>query len=165
MEIKHQVYLSLGSNLGDRLNNLNFAIDAIERIGEITKKSSIYECKAIGFESNDLFYNCCVEIQTSLTPFQLLKELNVIEKNAGRIRFNDGQYHSRNLDIDILFFQDKVINHEDLIIPHPKYHERNFVLIPLFEIGNELIDPKQLVSISQILSKCKDKSVLKKIKC
>lgn len=163
MEIKHQVYLSLGSNLGDRLNNLEFAFEAIKKLGEIKRKSSIYECKAIGFESNDLFYNCCIEITTLLNPFELLKELNLIEKKAGRIRLNDGKYHSRNLDIDILFFNDAVINQENLIIPHPRLIDRKFVLIPLFEIEPNFIHPTNKLTLTKILSNCKDNSVLEKI--
>lgn len=163
MEIKHQVYLSLGSNLGDRLNNLEFAFEAIKKLGEIKRKSSIYECKAIGFESNDLFYNCCIEFETLLNPFELLKELNLIEKKAGRIRLNDGKYHSRNLDIDILFFNDAVINQENLIIPHPRLIDRKFVLIPLFEIEPNFIHPTYKLTLAKILSNCKDNSVLEKI--
>lgn len=163
MEINHQVYLSLGSNLGDRLNNLEFAFEEIKKLGEIKRKSSIYECKSIGFESNDLFYNCCIEIKTLLNPFELLKELNLIEKKAGRIRLNDGKYHSRNLDIDILFFNDAVINQENLIIPHPRLIDRKFVLIPLFEIEPNFIHPTNKLTLTKILSNCKDNSVLEKI--
>lgn len=163
MEVKQLVYLSLGSNLGDRLKTIEDAIETIQTVGTIKDKSSIYECKAVGFESNDLFYNCCICIETSLLPLDLLAFLNDIEKNAGRIRLNDEKYHSRNLDIDILFYGNQSIQLANLIIPHPRYQERKFVLIPLFEITNNLKDPINNFSIANILYNCKDKSVLKKI--
>lgn len=163
MEINQYVYLSLGSNLGDRMDNLNFAFNAIKDFGVIKSKSSIYECQAIGFESSDLFYNCCICIETNLKPIELLHQLNTIEKNAGRIRLNDGNYHSRNLDIDIIFFQDQVIQTDILSIPHPRYHKRKFVLIPLNEISAELKDPISQLTTIEILANCKDNSDLKKI--
>jgi 2-amino-4-hydroxy-6-hydroxymethyldihydropteridine diphosphokinase len=157
------IYLSLGSNIGDRKLHLETAIEAIQKFAEIKQLSSLYETVPLGFESDELFYNSCIGIECALSPIELLAEINKIELASGRVRFNDGKYHSRNLDIDILFYHNQVIQEENLTVPHPRIIERKFVLIPLFEIAPDLIHPKSNDSIAEILSKCKDNSELEKI--
>lgn len=157
------IYLSLGSNIGNRKLHLDKAIDKLQKIAKIKQLSSVYETAPLGFESDDLFYNSCVSIECALSPIELLAEINRIETASGRVRLNDGKYHSRNLDIDILFYHNQVIQEENLTIPHPRLTERKFVLIPLFEIAADLIHPKLNESIAEILSKCKDNSGLEKI--
>lgn len=157
------IYLSLGSNIGDRKRYLNTAIEAIQKFAEIKQVSSLYETAPLGFESDEMFYNSCIGIECALSPNELLAEINRIEAVAGRVRFNDGKYRSRNLDIDILFYHNQVIQEENLMVPHPRIFERKFVLIPLFEIAPDLIHPESHDSIAEILSKCKDNSELEKI--
>jgi 2-amino-4-hydroxy-6-hydroxymethyldihydropteridine diphosphokinase len=157
------IYLSLGSNIGDRKNLINSAFHSIKKFAKIEKISSIYESIPLGFESDELFYNCCIGIESNLSPFEMLTEINKIEANLGRVRVNDGKYHSRNIDIDILFFDEQIIQETHLIIPHPRISERNFVLIPLVEIAADFIHPESHESIIQILSNCKDNSKLTKI--
>lgn len=134
MEIKaHLVYFSLGSNLGDRLDNLINAIKEIKSaIGEVTQVSSVYESPSWGYQSENNYLNCCIEVFTSLTPFQLLNVSQEIEKKMGRIKTE--AYSDRIVDIDILRYDDMVIQDKILTIPHPHMHERAFVFVPLLEI-------------------------------
>jgi 2-amino-4-hydroxy-6-hydroxymethyldihydropteridine diphosphokinase len=131
------IYLGIGSNLGDRLENFQLAIQllATQKI-YVLRTASIYESKPVGFESDDLFYNTVFEIETKLNPFELLEKTQWIEKKMGRIK-NSGQgYSSRIIDIDILLFRDEVINTSNLQIPHLRISERKFVKTPLNELTN-----------------------------
>ena len=132
----HQVYLSLGTNLGNRKRNIREAIEKIEeQIGEVIRQSALYETKPWGFSSPNDFINACVLVSTSLTPHQLLEGLQHIEKEMGRMeKSHNGEYHDRVIDIDILLFDDLKINAPDLVIPHPLMEEREFVMKPLSEI-------------------------------
>jgi len=143
-------YLSLGSNIGDRESNIQSALNQIDRkIGNIISISKLYENPSVGFDG-DMFYNCCIGVETILKPQDLLNILLIIEKKAGRIRKKDKGYYSRIIDLDILFYQDQVINTNDLIIPHPKLHLREFVIKPLLDIANSKIHPKSKQSILEI---------------
>jgi len=154
----NKVILSLGSNLGDRLGNLSKAIDLIgQRIGNILKKSSIYETEPWGFNTPNLFLNQVIIIRTSQSPTNILREIKIIEKDIGRKK-RTTEYTSRVVDIDILLFNDLVLEEPDLIIPHPHLHKRNFVLVPLNEISPELIHPIYKIAISQLILNCLDKS-------
>lgn len=132
----HQVYLSLGTNLGNRKRNIREAIEKIEElVGEVIRQSALYETKPWGFSSPNDFINACVLVITSLAPRQLLESLQRIEKEMGRMEKSvNGKYHDRIIDIDILLFDDLKINAPDLVIPHPLMEEREFVMKPLREI-------------------------------
>lgn len=132
----HQVYLSLGTNLGNRKRNIREAIEKIEElVGEVIRQSALYETKPWGFSSPNDFINACVLVITSLEPRQLLESLQRIEKEMGRMEKSvNGKYHDRIIDIDILLFDDLKINAPDLVIPHPLMEEREFVMKPLREI-------------------------------
>ena len=132
----HQVYLSLGSNLGDRKDNLAQAIRLIgERVGEVLRKSSFLETQPWGFESDNLFVNACVLCETTLTPRQVLRATQKIERELGRTHKSvNGHYADRLMDIDILLYDDLRVDEPDLQIPHPLMLERDFVMIPLGEI-------------------------------
>ncbi len=135
------VYLSLGSNLGDKINNLQNAINLIDsKVGDVLLISSLYKTKADGFVGED-FLNCCLSLRTSMEPKILIKELINIESKNGRLRSNRNIYESRSIDIDILFYEDKIINQNNLTIPHPHMHKRNFVIKPLLEIAKSKIHP------------------------
>lgn len=132
-----RVYLSLGSNIGDRADYLNKGIKKIDEIEncEVVKISKFYETLPWGYENQDTFVNACIEISTSLRPHELLKKLQEIEINLHRVR--DIRWGPRTLDIDILLFDDIIVEDEKLIIPHPRIKERAFVLVPLYEINPE----------------------------
>ena len=130
------IYLSLGSNLGDRHTLLLSAIEAlIERVGRLVASSSFIETEPWGFQSPHRFMNAVVFMQTELSPRQLLAVTQDIEKQLGRTAKSEGGvYHDRPIDIDILLYGDLHINQPDLIIPHPRMHQRDFVMRPLNEI-------------------------------
>ena len=139
----HTVYLSLGSNLGDKEENLRQAIEKInEKVGAVVRQSSFMTTQPWGFESNNTFVNGAVCCETSLTPHQLLRVTQKIEREMGRTRKSivmvDGQprvdYHDRIIDIDILLYDDITVDTPTLKIPHPLMHERDFVMVPLKEI-------------------------------
>lgn len=127
-------YLSLGTNIGDREDNLIKAIEELKASSriEVTKVSDLYETEPVGYDDQDPFYNICIMIETSYSPFELLDYCQAIENKMGRVRLiKNGP---RIIDIDILSFDDLVINDERLILPHPRMNERAFVLIPLMDI-------------------------------
>lgn len=130
------IYLSLGSNLGDRHTLLLSAIEAlIERVGRLVASSSFIETEPWGFQSPHRFMNAVVFMQTELSPRQLLAVTQDIEKQLGRTAKSEGGvYHDRPIDIDILLYGDLHINQPDLIIPHPRMYQRDFVMRPLNEI-------------------------------
>ena len=132
----HQVYLSLGTNLGNRRGNIREAIERIgEQVGVVTRQSALYETKPWGFSSPNDFINVCVLVETELAPRQLLEATQRIEKEMGRtLKSVDGNYHDRIIDIDILTYDELKINEPDLKIPHPLMEEREFVMVPLREI-------------------------------
>ena len=132
----HKVYLSLGTNLGNRPDNIREAITLIaHRIGEVERQSSFIETKPWGFSSPNDFVNACVLVSTALAPRQLLEATQRIEQDMGRVgKSSGGTYHDRIIDIDILLYDDLHIDEPDLHIPHPLMKERDFVMIPLKEI-------------------------------
>jgi 2-amino-4-hydroxy-6-hydroxymethyldihydropteridine diphosphokinase len=151
-----KLYILLGGNLGDK-KRIFSAVSTLlkDRLGKITSQSAIYETEPWGFESPDLFWNQVLELSTNLSPEEVLAQTQQIETELGRIR-KGNQYSSRLIDIDILFYGDKIINHEKLIIPHPRVQERKFALIPLSEIAPGLIHPVFRKSIRQLLDECGD---------
>lgn len=147
------LFLSLGANLGKRKENIETAYELIElTIGEITHKSKFYENAAVGFDSDSLFLNTCVQVSTKKSPHEVLELLKSIEKQLGRqqktIRNN---YTSRPIDIDIIYYGEEVIAENDLSIPHLRFRERPFVLIPLFEIAPNHVDPISQLTTKQLL--------------
>ena len=158
-----EVYLILGSNIGDRKKYLEQAISMInEAIGKIQSKSSLYETAPWGFDDKNNFLNLVIKVETSLQPENLLKEILQIEKIIGRIRTKE-KYSSRVIDIDILFYDKKIIHSENLVIPHPLMHERKFVLIPLAEIAGQFIHPVFNKTIQTLLNECKDELNVEKV--
>ena len=136
-----EIYLGLGSNIDPRKSYLKKAVYEINRLSQtkVSKKSSIYETKAVDYTDQDDFLNAVIKIESSLSPEVLLKKLLKIEKKLGRVRTK--KWGPRTIDIDILLYGDREYKSEDLKIPHPRMTERAFVLIPLAEIA----DPKNLI--------------------
>ena len=160
---RNPVYLSLGSNLGDRAFNLLEARKMLaERCGEEEAVSSIYESAAWGFRSNHPFYNCCISMHTRLSPLDLLEAVLEIEREMGRVR-EKGLYTDRLIDIDILFFGDQVWEHPKLIIPHPGMEQRRFVLVPLAEIAPRLEHPVTGITALEMLERCSDPAGVSRI--
>lgn len=130
-----RVFLSLGSNLGCRLQNIQQAIKTLNIFaGRVIKKSKIYETEPEGVKNQLMFLNCCVEIKTDLSPHKLLVACQKIEHRLGRPPKEKGKMLPRTIDIDILFYGNKIIKNKHLTIPHPKIPKREFVLKPLSEI-------------------------------
>jgi 2-amino-4-hydroxy-6-hydroxymethyldihydropteridine diphosphokinase len=153
-----KVFLGLGSNLGNREENLNKAKVMIgSSIGSVISSSSLYETEPWGFESKEEFLNMVICIETKLSPSGLLGRILMIESQLGRVRC-DTKYSSRVIDIDILLYDNDIVNEEALIIPHPKIEERRFVLVPLAEIAPDLIHPVLNKSLKSLLQTCSDKS-------
>lgn len=156
-------YLLTGGNIGDRLNYIYEAKENIKKsVGKIIKESKIYETEPWGFSDESYFLNQVLLIETDFNPHELLKAVNLIEKNMGRER-TKAQYSSRIIDIDILFYDNLIINNTNLIIPHPQIQNRRFTLIPLNEINSDFIHPFFNKSISTLLEECIDKSKVKTI--
>lgn len=158
------VYIALGSNKGNKLQNLQLAVDLVfAKIGVVQKISKVYEAPAMGFEGDD-FYNACIKAETELKPKKLLKELKQIEKELGRSTKKTDTYHSREIDLDILFYDDEIIEEKSLVIPHPELHRRKFVLQPMCDIAKDLEHVKRAKSISVLLEECEDTSSIEPIK-
>lgn len=161
MKIKRTTYLSLGSNLGNKLENLQNAINLIDqKIGRITKISSVYSTKSWGFKSDD-FLNICIKVSTSLNPESLLDNVLQIENDLGRIRDTSDNYKARTIDIDVLLFDDEIIFYNNLKVPHPKMLDRKFVLVPLTEIASHIKHPIAKQTILMCLQSCEDISDIK----
>jgi 2-amino-4-hydroxy-6-hydroxymethyldihydropteridine diphosphokinase len=151
-------FIGIGSNLGDRRNNLESAISRIgEETGIIKGISSLYETEPWGFETENYFLNMVVKVNTPLEPKELLESLLVIEKDMGRIR-NNKDYSSRIIDLDILFYEDFIIAEGGLTIPHPHIHNRRFVLVPMAEIAPGFVHPVLNKTIISLLGLCHDNS-------
>lgn len=151
------IYLSLGSNQGERLENLLSACNELINLGKSFYYSSVYETESWGFDTEQKFLNMALCFETDLLPGELLKAIEAIESKLGRIRSSlKSGYESRVIDIDILFYGDMIINSTDLVVPHPLLHKRKFVLIPLVEIDEGIIHPVYKKSIPQLLSECED---------
>ncbi|MDD2474922.1 MAG: 2-amino-4-hydroxy-6-hydroxymethyldihydropteridine diphosphokinase [Dysgonamonadaceae bacterium] len=140
----HTVYLGLGTNLGNKENNIELALMKIEKqIGNIFSSSAFYVSEPFGFESDNLFINCAIGIKTVYSPLEVFYKTQLIEEKMGRIHNTDlAGYSDRVIDIDILLYDNLIINDKpNLTIPHSKMHERDFVLKPLSEIAPHVIHP------------------------
>jgi 2-amino-4-hydroxy-6-hydroxymethyldihydropteridine diphosphokinase len=146
--VKKTVYLSLGSNVGDRAANLRQAIENLETIGEVAAVSSFYETEPVELREQPWFLNCAVKLETELMPKQLLSAVLGIEQKMGRKR--QQSKGPRSIDIDILLFGNSMIETKDLMVPHPRMHERRFVLEPLAEIGAEARHPALKKSMREL---------------
>ncbi len=156
MKILRTTYLSLGTNLGKKLDNLQNAVNLIaHKVGRVSKVSSVYKTKSWGFKSDD-FFNICIEVSTNLNPENLLDRVLQIEKELGRIREASDDYKARIIDIDVLLFDDDIIFYNDLKVPHPRMLERKFVLVPLTEIAPNVKHPIVKKTTLMCLQGCDD---------
>ena len=154
------VYIALGSNIGNRFALLQEAVFCIgSRIGTILSVSKVYETPAWGFES-EAFLNACIKIETEQTALDVLDTLLTIEKELGRDRNLSEGYQARPIDLDILLFNNEIISHERLLVPHPRMELRQFVLTPLADIAAKTVHPQLKKSIEELQQKCEDDSVL-----
>jgi len=159
-----KIHISIGSNLGDKLKNIEKAIELIHlRIAIIQSISSIYKTEAIGFKGDD-FLNICISIFSNDLPTNIMQSLLDIEKDLGRLRNNKNKFESREIDIDILLVEDLILNTSSLQVPHPRMHDRKFVLTPLLEIDPKINHPITKESISDMLRNSNDNSKIKKTK-
>lgn len=141
--MEHRIFLSLGSNQGNRRELLEQAIGCLSRdVGQIIQTSSMIETEPWGFVSSSLFLNAVVELETELSPTELLDRTQQLEKELGRReKSHNGAYQDRPIDIDILLYDDLVLHSDRLTLPHPQMHKRRFVLEPLSQIAPEQIHP------------------------
>ena len=153
-----KVYLSVGTNLGNRENNISNCIDYLEKISEIKNISKIYETVPykVQIEQDD-FLNLALEINFFESAENLLIEINKIEKELGRVR-SSIRNEPREIDIDIIFFGNQIINKKDLVVPHPRFRERLFVLEPLNDIAPNFLDPITNKTINQLLINAQNSS-------
>ena len=153
------VFLQLGSNLGDRELLLQGAIVAIEeRVGGLVKKSKVYESMPWRVEGQENYLNQILKVKTELQADDVLSIILDIEKNLGRLRLE--KWGERLIDIDIIFYNDSIIETGELCVPHQHMHERMFVLIPLYDIAPEMVHPKYNKTIDELLQICTDKELV-----
>ena len=149
------VFLQLGSNLGDRELLLKDSIIAIEnRVGDVVEFSKVYESAAWRVEGQENYLNQILKVKTTLSADDVLLTVIDIEKQLGRVRLE--KWGERLIDIDIIFYNDSIIETPDLCVPHKYMHERMFVLIPLYDIAPEMVHPKYNKTIEELLKICKD---------
>jgi len=157
-----KIFLGIGTNIGDREANLKQALIKIEEnIGPVVSSSSVYETEPWGFMSENNFLNLVVEVETDLNPSGLLGRVMMIESILGRVREGKG-YKPRLIDIDILFYGQRIIRRKVLTVPHPKLHERKFVLVPLCEVDGDLVHPVFRKNIRSLLEECPDRGRVEK---
>lgn len=158
----HNVYLLTGSNVGDSLALLNTAIKHINtQVGKVTQQSSIYKTAPWGNVNQQHFYNQVLLVQTTLSAHQVLQTILQIELDMGRVR--ELKWAPRTIDIDILFYDNLVMDEDDLTVPHPLLHLRKFTLQPMAELAANLVHPKLHATISQLLVSCPDTGLVEKL--
>ncbi|OXA99326.1 2-amino-4-hydroxy-6-hydroxymethyldihydropteridine diphosphokinase [Flavobacterium oncorhynchi] len=159
MKSQHQVVLSIGSNQGNRLENIESCINLIhQEVGTVIKVSKLYETPAWGFES-DAFYNCALLLHTASSAQKILNQVLKVEKQLGRIRSNKEGYQSRIIDVDLIIYDDEIIESEKLQVPHPLMQNRNFVLLPISDLKLDWKHPVFQKSISELIAVSPDDSV------
>jgi len=154
----HRALIGIGSNLGDRKANYQEALDRVVKLPatRIVKASSLYESEPLG-DAKTWFLNAVIEIETDCTAEELLKRLKAIEESMGRKRVKGKRWGSRIIDLDILFFDNEVINKRNLKVPHKEIANRRFVLVPLCELAPQMVHPALNVTLSDLLNALKDK--------
>jgi 2-amino-4-hydroxy-6-hydroxymethyldihydropteridine diphosphokinase len=156
------IYLSLGSNIGDRAQNLALAMDAFALLGvRVVKQSSVYETEPVELREQDWFLNCVAEIETNLRPQELMQVLLKIERSMGRER--TVPKGPRVMDLDILLFGSELVHESHLEIPHPRMADRRFVLVPLAEISPDAMHPIRKKTIRQLLVDTPDRSEVRRV--
>ena len=154
-----KVIAGLGSNLGDRFAALRRAMEMINgEAGEIIATSSVWETEPWGFDADDQFLNMVIVLKTALEPKGLIQRFRSIEGRMGRKKSGGGKYESRIIDLDILFWDDRVISLPGLEVPHPKLQSRRFVLEPLMEVAPETVHPVTGLTVAEMLQFCEDNS-------
>lgn len=153
------VYVSVGSNLGDRLKNCRDGIAALISTGnvELEKESPFYQTEPVDYKDQDWFVNGAVRIFTDIDPLKLLKRLKMIETDTGR-REKTIRFGPRILDLDIIFYDDRVIHSPELTIPHPRMHKRHFVLKPICDIDPHIVHPVLKESLVELLTRLDTKN-------
>lgn len=160
MEVTEFV-LSLGSNLGERTQNIQNAITLLSKeFGEPLKVSSFYESEPWGFASKNAFVNCCVKFTSNFSCQKVLNITQKIEQKLGRKKKTSNEYESREIDVDIVYFGREIIESLDLTIPHALFQDRNFVLLPLEEVSPNWVDPRSGLTIQQLIDNSSDHSKL-----
>lgn len=159
----NKVFLILGGNMGKRDEVMFHAMRKIDRqIGKIVLQSGIYETAAWGYENQNSFYNCVLAIETVKSAREVLEKVLSIENQIGRVR-SEAKWQERLIDIDILFYNNLILDESDLKIPHPLLHKRKFTLLPLQEIAPELSHPILHKTIFELLGACEDKLEARKV--
>jgi 2-amino-4-hydroxy-6-hydroxymethyldihydropteridine diphosphokinase len=159
----HIAYIGIGSNLGDKTDQCEKAISEILKVDrhKLLAKSSFFKTQPMGYTSQDCFVNGVIKIETNLEPIDLLRTLKTIESNLGRLK--TFRWGPRLIDLDILFFDEREIQTEELQVPHPLIHERQFVLIPLVEIDPGLIHPVLGKTVQELLENLKQDQGVEKL--
>lgn len=153
------VYLGLGSNVGDRMGQLRKATELISKnIGKVAKKSHFYETQPWGNKEQDPFINQVLMVNTTLDPRDILKEITQIEREMGRARKETEKWGPRTIDVDILLYGKRVVRDKGLEVPHPELHKRAFVLVPLMEIAPDYEHPILKKQIDELFMDCDDES-------
>ncbi|QBN18804.1 2-amino-4-hydroxy-6-hydroxymethyldihydropteridine diphosphokinase [Flavobacterium nackdongense] len=159
MKSQNQVILSLGTNQGNRLRNIENCIQLIhQEVGTVIKISKLYESPSWGFES-DAFYNCALVLHTFLPADAVLSKILEIENQLGRIRTSSSEYQSRSIDVDLIAFNEEIIDSENLQVPHPLMQNRNFVLMPILDLNLNWIHPIFHKKVAELIEISPDKSV------
>jgi 2-amino-4-hydroxy-6-hydroxymethyldihydropteridine diphosphokinase len=158
-----QVFVGLGSNLGDRMDYLKQALAQLLSIQQTTVKrwSSVYETDPVGNTEQPVFLNMVAELESSLPPVELLHRLKETERSLGRIHRD--RWGPREIDLDLLYYDDEVYNDAELHLPHPEIANRRFVLVPMKEIAAEFCDSLHHLTMNALLHRCPDTSAVRKI--
>ncbi len=160
---RHRIILSIGSNKGNKLENIQNCIELIHnRVAVVVSVSQVYETPSWGF-SSDVFYNVALLIHTEKSPEKILEEIFQVEKQLGRIRTNNPGYQAREIDIDIITCDEQIINSEKLVIPHPRMQDRLFVLRPIEDLPIDFVHPILKKNIKELIKDCSDQSNYKVI--
>lgn len=156
-----KVILSIGSNKGNKLKNIEKCIELIHnKVATVISTSKVYETPSWGFES-DAFYNCALLVHTSKSPEKLLEEIFWVEKELGRVRTDSNEYQAREIDIDIIVFDEKIIKTNSLEVPHPRMQHRLFVLKPIQDLQTDFVHPVLKKNIKELIEECSDTSEFK----